>query len=98
VFEKRVLRRIFGLKREQGDWRKIHNEELKDLYSSPNFIRVIKSGRMRWVGNVVSTGERRGEVYIELWRGNLRERDHLENPVVGGRIILKYIFKKLDGA
>jgi hypothetical protein len=59
---------------------------------------MINSGRMRWVGNVVSTGERRGEVYTELCWGNLRERDHLENPVVDGRIILQYIFKKLDGA
>jgi hypothetical protein len=49
VFENRVLRRIFGLKRDEvtGDWRKLHNEELRDLYSSPSIIRIIKSGRMR---------------------------------------------------
>jgi hypothetical protein len=54
VFENRVLRRIFGLKRVEvrGDWRKLHNEELHDLYSSPNIIRMIKSRRMRWTGNV----------------------------------------------
>jgi hypothetical protein len=52
VFENRVLRRIFGPKREEttGEWRKLHNEELHDLYSSPNMIRMIKSSRMKWRG------------------------------------------------
>jgi hypothetical protein len=54
VFENRVLRRVFGPKRDEvtGDWRKLHNEELNDQYSSPNIVRVVKSRRMRWAGHV----------------------------------------------
>jgi len=61
VFEIRVLRRVFGPKRDEvtGEWRKLHNEELNDLYSSPNIIRVITSRRMRWEGHVARIGERR---------------------------------------
>jgi len=57
-----MLRRIFGSKRDEveDEWRKLHNEELNDLYSSPNIFRVIKSGRMRWEGHVACMGERRG--------------------------------------
>ena len=55
VFENRVLRRIFGPKRDEvtREWRKLHNEDLNDLYSSPNLVRVIKSRRMRWAEYVV---------------------------------------------
>jgi hypothetical protein len=55
-----VLRRIFGPKRDvvTGDWRKLHNEELHNLYSSPSIIRMIKSGRMRWAGHVAQIGEK----------------------------------------
>jgi hypothetical protein len=61
VFENRVLRRIFGSKRDEvtGDWRKLHNEELHNLYSSPNIIRLIKPKRMRWAGHVTRMGETR---------------------------------------
>jgi hypothetical protein len=59
VFENRVLRRIFGAKRDEvtGEWRKLHNEELRDLYSSPSISRIIKSRRMRWTGHVAQVGE-----------------------------------------
>jgi len=62
VFENRVLRRVFGPERDEetGKWRKLHNEELNDLYSSRNIVRVIKSRRLRWAGHVVRMGERRG--------------------------------------
>jgi len=62
MFENRVLRRIFWPKRDEmtGEWRKLHNEELSDLYSSPNIVRVIKSQRMRWAGHVARMGERKG--------------------------------------
>jgi hypothetical protein len=58
VFENRVLRRIFWPKRDEvkGEWRKLHNEEMNDLYSLPNLVRVIKSRRMRWVGHVARVG------------------------------------------
>jgi hypothetical protein len=58
VFENRVLRRIFGLKRDEvtGEWRKLHNEELHNLYSSPNIIRTIKSRRKRWAEHVARMG------------------------------------------
>jgi hypothetical protein len=61
VFEIRVLRRIFGPKRDEvtGEWRKLHNEELQIMYSSPNSIRLIKSRRMGWAGHVARMGEER---------------------------------------
>ena len=62
MFENRVLRRVFGPKRDEvtGEWRKLHNEELSDLYSLPNIVRVVKSRRMRWAGHVAQMREGRG--------------------------------------
>ena len=62
MFESRVLRRVFGPKRDEvtGEWRKLHNEELSDLYSLPNIVRVVKSRRMRWAGHVARMGKGRG--------------------------------------
>jgi len=62
VFENRVLRKIFGPKRDEvtGGWRELHNEEFNDLYSSSSIVQVIKSRRIRWAGNVARMGERRG--------------------------------------
>jgi hypothetical protein len=76
VFENRVRRRIFGLKRDEvtGEWRKLHNKELHDLYSSLRIIRIIKSRRMKWAGHVARMGEKRN-AYRLLWESQ-RERDH----------------------
>jgi hypothetical protein len=62
VFENKLLRRIFGPKRDEvtGEWKKLHNEELNDLYSSPNIVRVIKSRKMNWAVQVACMGKRRG--------------------------------------
>jgi len=77
-----------------GEWRKLHNEKLNDLYSSPNTVRVIKLISMRWAGHVVRTGERRG-VY-RVWWENQKGRDHLGDSDVDGRIILRRIYRKWD--
>jgi len=62
VFDNRVLSRVFGTKRDEvtGEWRKLHNEELSDMYSLPNIVRVVKSRRMRWAGHVARMGEEKG--------------------------------------
>jgi hypothetical protein len=75
VFQNRVLRRIFGSKRDEatGEWRRLHNEELNDLYSSPNINRVIKSGRMRWAGHVARRGKKRGAYRILVGRPEGRQ-------------------------
>jgi hypothetical protein len=80
VFENRVLRKIFGPKRDEvtGEWRRLHNKELYALYSSPNIIRVIKSRRLRWAGHVTRMGEWRG-AYRALV-GKPEGRRPLERP------------------
>jgi len=95
VFESRVLRRIFGTKKDKvaGEWRKLHNEAPNDLYSSPNIVRVIKSRRMSWAGLVVRIVERRG-VYRVLVGKPERKREQLEDPGVDGEILLRRVFMK----
>jgi hypothetical protein len=85
-----------GPKRDEvtGEWKKLHNEELNDLYCSPNSVRVIKSRRMRWAGHVAR--REKGEIFTGFWWGNLREREHLEIPGINGNIILRWIFRKWD--
>jgi hypothetical protein len=80
VFENRVLRRIFGPKRDEvmGEWRKLHNEELRGLYSSPSIIIIIKSRMMRWAGHVARMGEKRNA--YRLLVGKLEGKRPLGRP------------------
>jgi hypothetical protein len=95
VFENRVLRRIFGPKRDEvtGKWRKSHNEEFHNLYSPPDIIRQVKSRRMRRAGHVARMGEERN-LYTVLV-GSPKERDHTENQGVGGRMGSEWILGRL---
>ena len=97
VFENRVLRRVFGPKRDEvtGEWRKLHNEELSDLYSLPNIVWVVKSRRMRWAGHVARMGEGRGVHRVLV--GKSEGRIHWRDPDVDGKIILRWIFRKWEG-
>jgi hypothetical protein len=87
VFENEVLRRMFEPYRDEvtGVWKKLHNEELNDLYRSPSIVRVKKSRRMRWTGHVARMG-----VYTGFSWGNLREINHLGDLGIDGRTILRY--------
>ena len=97
MFENRVLRRVFGPKRDEitGEWRKLHNEGLSDLYSLPNIVRVVKSRKMRWAGHVARMEEGRGvyrvlvgkpEGYSPLGRPRRRWEDNIKMDLreVGG--------------
>ena len=97
MFENRMLGRIFRPKRNEvtGEWRKLQNEELNDLYPSPNTVQVKKL-RMRWEEHVAHMVERRG-IYKVMMGKPKGERDHLEDPSEDGRIILRWIFRKWDG-
>jgi hypothetical protein len=95
VFQNRVLRRISGLKRDgvTGGWRKLHNEELHDLYSSPSIIRIIKSRRMRWAGHVAPMGEKRivymlfvGKPQGKTLLGRRRWLDNIKMDLLGIRL------------
>jgi hypothetical protein len=73
VFENRVLRKIFGPKREEdGSWRLLHNDELHSLYSAPNTVRVIKSRKLKWAGHVARMGEGRGVYRVLVWRPEVK--------------------------
>jgi hypothetical protein len=93
VYENRVLVKIFGPKREvDGSWRKLHNDEIHSLYSSPNIVRVIKSRKMRWAGHVARMGEGRG-VYRVLV-GMPEGKRPLGRLGVGVRITLSWILER----
>jgi len=96
VFENMVLRRIFGPRREEvtGEWSRLYEEELNDLYSSPNIVRVIKPRRMRWAGNVACMDEERG--CIGCWWGNRKEGDQWGDLGVDVWIILGWISRRWD--
>ena len=96
MLENRALRRIFGPKRDgvTGEWRKLHNEELNDLYSSPNIVRGDRIEKNEMGGACGKYGG--SELRTRLWWGNLRERDHWGDQDIDGRIILRWIFRKWE--
>jgi len=96
VFENRVLRRLFGPKRNEviGEWRKLRIQELRVFYSLPSIVWMVKLRRMRWVGHVACMRERRG--CTGFYWGNLMERGHRGGPDVDVRTILRWIFMKWE--
>jgi hypothetical protein len=97
VYENRVLRKVFGPKRDEvtGEWRKLHNEELNDLYPLLNIVRVVKSRQMRWAGHVAGMGK--DKVVHRVLVASLRVRGHWGDQNVDGSKILRWIFRKLEG-
>jgi hypothetical protein len=98
VFENRVLRGIFGLNRDKvtGEWRKLHSEELHNLYSSPDIIRQIKSRGMRWAGHVARMGEGKNGGTEFRWESP-EEKDHLKDQGIDGRMGLERVLGRLVG-
>jgi hypothetical protein len=94
VVESRVLRRLDGSKRKEmvGDWRKFHNEELRNSKSSPNIIRVVKSRRMRWSGHIAHVRKR--GMHTGFWQESQKERDHQNDRDIGVRIMFKGILRE----
>lgn len=94
VFENRVLRRIFGLRRSEmtGDWRKRHNEELHNSNFTPNRIRMITSNRVAWKIHVERMGEK--EIHAEFWWENQKIKYNCEDLNVNGRLMLRWISEK----
>jgi hypothetical protein len=92
-----VLRGIFGPKRDEvtGEWRKLHNGELHNLCSSPDIIRLMKSSRMRWAGHVARMGEGRNGYRVLV--GKRKEKNHLEDQGVDGRMGSKWTLGRLVG-
>jgi len=92
VFENKVLRKIYGTKRDEmtGEWRILHNEELHGLYDSPD-VKIIKSRWLKWTGHVARMGK--NEDYILSWLEGRMERDHWKDRDVVGRTILEEIFE-----
>jgi hypothetical protein len=97
VFENRVLRRVFGPKRAEviGEWRKLHNEELNDLYCLPNIVRVVKSRRMRWTGHVARMGADR--VLHRVLVGKPEGKRTLGRPRRRWENNIRWIFRNLEG-
>ena len=96
MFENMVLMRIFGLRRDEvtGEWSRLHNEELNDMYSSPNIVRVIKSRRIRRAGHVARMGEERGVYWVLV--GKPEGRNQWGDLGVDGWIILGRISRRWD--
>jgi hypothetical protein len=91
VFENRVLRRICGAKRDEatGEWRKLHSAELRDLYSSPSIIRLIKSRRMRWAGHVARMGEKRNSYRLLVGKPEGKILDRWDGVLWTGLVWLR---------